>query len=136
MIVVSGYHVGAAADHGGQCLRAALEVDELDLETGLVVFAEFAREHRRQVTKASSAAHRDRDLGFAALRSRNPTEQDEGRKRYKEPPYERAGHDFLPKPFFVVGSHDRPAPRRREAHLNHAPPPQPDARPTAAVRRG
>ena len=41
MIEIAGHHVGAAADHGGERLRAALEIDDLDVEAGLFVFAEL-----------------------------------------------------------------------------------------------
>ena len=36
MVEIAGDHVGAAADHRGQRLRAALEVDEFDLDAAFL----------------------------------------------------------------------------------------------------
>ncbi len=53
---------GAAADHRGERLRAALEVDQLDLDAGLFVFAELLGQHGGQIAEAGGAADRDGDL--------------------------------------------------------------------------
>ena len=69
MVEITRDHVGAAAEHGGERLRAALEIHHLDSDAGLVVFAEVLCQHRRQVAEASGAADGDRDL---RLRKRKP----------------------------------------------------------------
>ena len=62
MVEIAGHHVGAAADHRGERLRAALEIDQFDLDAGLFVFAELLGQHGRQIAQAARAADRDGDL--------------------------------------------------------------------------
>jgi len=62
LIVIARNHIGAAADHRGERLGAALKVDEFDIQSGVLVFAELFGKHRRQITQASGPADRDRDL--------------------------------------------------------------------------
>ena len=64
MVEIAGHHVGAAAEHRLQRVRAALEVDQFDVEAGLVVFAELLGQHGRQIAQAGAAADRDRDLAL------------------------------------------------------------------------
>ena len=69
MVEIAGHHVGAAADHRGERLRAALEIDHLDIDAGLFVFAELLGQHGRQVAQAARAADRDGDLRSARAAS-------------------------------------------------------------------
>ena len=62
MVEIAGHHVGAAADHRGERLRAALEIDQFDLDAGLFVFAELLGQHGRQIAQAARPADRDGDL--------------------------------------------------------------------------
>ena len=41
MVEIARHHVGAAAEHGFQRVRAALEVDQFHREAGLVELAEL-----------------------------------------------------------------------------------------------
>ena len=70
MIVVAGNHIRASADHRRERLRTALEVDELDLDAGLFVFAELLREHGRQIAEAAGAPDRDLDARLSVLGGR------------------------------------------------------------------
>ena len=74
MVEVARDDVGAAAQHRGQRLRAALEADEFDVEAGLVVFAELLGQHGGQVAEAAGAADRDAHLHLA-LRQRQAGQQ-------------------------------------------------------------
>ncbi len=52
VVEIAGDHIGAAADHGLERLRAALEVDDLDIDAGLLEFAELLGQHGRQIAQA------------------------------------------------------------------------------------
>ena len=71
VVEIAGHDVGAAADHRGQRLRAALEIDQFDLDAGLFVFAELLGQHGRQVAQAARAADRDGDLRLRDGRARH-----------------------------------------------------------------
>ena len=64
MVEIAGDHVGAAAEHGFERVRAALEVDQFDRKAGLFIFAELLGQHRRQIAQAGAAADRDGDLAL------------------------------------------------------------------------
>jgi hypothetical protein len=64
MIKIAGNDVGAAAEHGPERVRAALQIDQFDRKAGFVEFAEFFRQHGRQIAQAGAASDRDRDLGL------------------------------------------------------------------------
>src|SRR4029078_5500612 len=81
VIEIAGHHVGAAADYGLERFRATLEVDDLDIDAGLFVFAERMGEHRRQITEAEAAADRKRHL---RLCKRKATRQNERRQSHAE----------------------------------------------------
>ena len=70
MVEIAGNHVGAAAEHGFERIRAALEVDQFDGKPGLFVFAELLGQHRRQIAQAGAAADRDRDLALRCGKTR------------------------------------------------------------------
>jgi hypothetical protein len=84
VIEISRHHVGAAAEHRSQRLRAALEVDQFDIEPGLLVFAELLCQHRRQVAEAASAADRDGDLGLRRRRTRGQHQRAERDRKLAE----------------------------------------------------
>ena len=88
VVEIAGHHVGAAADHGLERLRAALEVDHLDIDAGLLELAELLGEHGRQIAQAAGAADGERDLG---LREREARRQQQRGERSNEPPDEIAG---------------------------------------------
>ena len=79
MIEIARHDIGAAADHGGERLRAALEVDHLDLDAGLLEFAELLGQHGRQIAQAGRAADGERDLGLR--QSASARHQDQSRER-------------------------------------------------------
>ena len=93
MVEITGDDIGAAADHSLERLRAALEIDDLDIDAGLLIFAERLRQHGGQVAQARPAADGERDL---RLRERKAARQDERGERNAEPPEEFHGHEFLP----------------------------------------
>ena len=64
VIEIAGNHVGAAAEHGLERIRAALEIDQFDGKAGLVEFAELLGQHGRQIAQAGAAADRDGDLAL------------------------------------------------------------------------
>jgi hypothetical protein len=70
MVEIAGHHVGAAAEHGFQRVRAALEVDQLDGKPRLFVFAELLGQHGGQIAQAGAAADRDRNLALRCDKSR------------------------------------------------------------------
>ena len=82
MVEIAGHHVGAAAEHGFERIRTALEVDQFDIEAGLVEFAELLGQHGRQVAQAGAAADRDRDL---ALRCGKTLTQRQRQQRSGQP---------------------------------------------------
>ena len=49
VIEITGYNVGTAADHGLERFRTALEIDDLDIDAGLLIFPKRLREHRGQI---------------------------------------------------------------------------------------
>ena len=55
MVEIARHHVGAAAEHRLERVRAALEVDQFDGKAGLVEFAELLGQHGRQITQAGAA---------------------------------------------------------------------------------
>ena len=91
MVEIAGHHVGAAAEHGLERIRTALEVDQFDGKAGLVVFAELLGQHGRQIAQAGAAADRDGDL---ALRCGKTGRQ---RQRQQRPgqPANKLLHGFL-----------------------------------------
>ncbi len=82
MVEIAGNHVGAAAEHGPQRVRSALEIDQLDVEPGLVELAELFCEHGRQIAQAGAAPDRDGDL---ALRRSETGRQRERQQRAGQP---------------------------------------------------
>ena len=70
MVEIAGHHVGAAAEHGLQRVRAALEVDQFDRQPRLFIFAELPCQHGRQIAEAGAAADRDGDLALRCGKAR------------------------------------------------------------------
>ena len=91
MVEIAGHHVGAAAEHGLQRVRAALEVDQFDGQPGLFVFAELLGQHGRQIAQAGAAADRDRDLALRCGKSRGQRQ----RQQRAGQPAEQFPHGFL-----------------------------------------
>ena len=87
MIEVARNHVGAAAEHRLERVRAALQIHQFDGKPRLVVLAELFGQHGRQITKAGAAADRDGDLG---LRHRET-----GRQHQRQ---QRRGHSAKNRP--------------------------------------
>src|SRR4029079_9475098 len=83
VVEIARYDVGAAADDSFEGFRAALEIDDLDIDAGLFVFAERLCQHGGQIAQARSAADCKSDLG---LRKRKAARQHNGYKRRSEPP--------------------------------------------------
>ncbi len=84
VIVIARDHVGRAADHRLERLRATLEVDQFDIDAGLLVLAELLGQHGRQVAQAARTADRDRDLGLG-LRNRDAGQQRQRAERDNGP---------------------------------------------------
>ena len=59
MVEIAGDHVGAAADHRVSACEPPLKSTSLDLDAGLLVFAELLGQHGRQIAQAARAADRD-----------------------------------------------------------------------------
>ncbi len=78
MIEVAGDHVGAAAEHGFQRIRAALEVDQADIEARLLELAELPGQHCRQIAEAGASADRDRDLACGLRQRRGQHQREQG----------------------------------------------------------
>src|SRR4029077_15944303 len=91
VIEIARYDVGAAADYSFEGFRAALEVDDLDIDAGLFVLAERLCQHGGQIAQARPATDCKGDLG---LRKGKAARQHDGCKRRSDPP-EHYGHDFL-----------------------------------------
>jgi hypothetical protein len=62
VIVIARHHIGAAANHRGERLGAAFEINEFDLHAGLFVFAELLGKHGRQIAQTDGPADRNGDL--------------------------------------------------------------------------
>ena len=109
VVEIARHHVGAAANDGLERFRAALEVDDVDVDARLFEFAELLGEHRRQIAQAAAATDRERDL---RLREREAARQHK-RGEHRDKPPENCGHDFLPcfaRPFSrPFGRDDKPA---------------------------
>ncbi len=125
VVEIAGDNVGAAAEHRGERLRAALEVDQFDVEPGLLVLAELLGEHRRQVAQAAGAADRNRHLG---LRERATRGEHQRAKRDEQPP-DNTHHEFLPGP-----PDHSPIATACPGGLRHGSR-RPGARPAGAARR-
>ncbi len=91
VVEIAGNHVGAAAEHGLERVRAALQIDQFDGKAGLVEFAKLLCQHGRQIAQAGAAPHRDRDL---ALRCGKIGHQKQRQKRPGKPANNRP-HGFL-----------------------------------------
>ena len=87
VVEIAGNHVGAAAEHGLERVRAALQVDQFDGKAGLVEFAELLGQHRRQIAQAGAAPDRDRDL---ALRCGKTGRQHQRQQRPGKPAKNRS----------------------------------------------
>ena len=98
MVEIAGHHVGAAAEHGLERIRAALEVDQFDGKPGLFVFAKLLGQHGRQIAQAGAAADRDGDL---ALRCGKAGCQHQRQQRSGQPAKQ------FPHRFLHVGRQDR-----------------------------
>ena len=95
MIEIAGYDVGAAADHGVERLRAALEVDHLDIDAGLLVFAELLAPAR----SADSTGTRAPPIAMVTFDLRERQRRTSARARPSDAsalPHEFHGHEFLP----------------------------------------
>src|SRR4029077_14868254 len=90
VIEVARYDVGAAADYSFEGFRAALEVDDLDIDAGLFVLAESLCQHGGKIEQARPATDRKGDLG---LRKRKAARQHDVYK-LRSDPSEHYGLDF------------------------------------------
>src|SRR5205823_9509831 len=83
-------------------LRATLEIDELDVEPGLLVFADLVREHGRQIAQAAGPADRDADVLQSVFRrgraaqQRERAEQRRSCSQQSRCPSSCFGHEILP----------------------------------------
>jgi hypothetical protein len=93
MIEIAGDHVGASTHHGLERIGPALELDHLDIDAGLVEFAELLGQHRGQIAQARRAAYGERDL---RLRESEARRQQQRCKRGGRPPEKLRGHGVLP----------------------------------------
>jgi len=89
--------------HGLERFRTALELDDVNLDTGLFEFAQRFGEHGRQIAQARGAADSD---GHFRLRQRQARRQNECGKRGDKVPDNSSRknareHEFLPD--FVYG---------------------------------
>ena len=91
MVEIARHHVGAAAEHGLQRVRTALEVDQFDGQPRLFVFAELLGQHGRQIAQAGAAADRDRDLALRCGKTRRQRQ----RQQRSGQPAEQFLHGFL-----------------------------------------
>ena len=64
VVEIAGNHVGAAAEHGLERVRAALEIDQFDGKARLVELAELLGQHGRQIAQAGAAPDRDGDFAL------------------------------------------------------------------------
>ena len=80
MIVIARHHIGRAADHGLQRLRAALEVDQLDLEPGLIEFAELLCD----VGRDQAHHHEQRELRTCGIRDDEAHQSDEQQRQHEQ----------------------------------------------------
>ena len=92
MVEIAGHHVGTAAEHGFERIRAALEVDQFDRDARLLVFAKLFRQYGRQVAQAAAATDGDGDL---ALGRGGAADQGQRQQRAREPAQDGL-HDVLP----------------------------------------
>src|ERR1700690_1819894 len=92
VVEIAGHHVGAAAYHSLERLRAALEVDDLDIDAGFLELTELLGQDSRQIAQAATAADGDRDLG---LRERETRRQQKRGERGCEPP-DDCGQEYPP----------------------------------------
>ena len=104
VVEIAGHHVGAAAEHGLERIRAALQVDQFDGKPGLVVFAELLGQHGRQVAQAGAAADRDGDFGLRRRRSGHQQQRQNRRGRSAKNRFQ----DLPPRGQFIR-AHDRSA---------------------------
>ena len=81
----------AAAEHGLERVRAALQIDQFDLKARFVELAELLGEHGRQIAQAGAAPDRDGDLALRC--SRNGHQHKCKQRRGKSAKYRL--HDFL-----------------------------------------
>ena len=91
VVEIAGDHVGAAAEHGLERVRAALQIDQFDRKPRLVEFAKLLGQHGRQIAQAGAAADGDGDL---ALRRREIGHQEQRQQRRGKPAKNRP-HGFL-----------------------------------------
>ena len=77
VIEIAGDDVGAAADHGLEQLRAALEIDDLDIDACFFIFAERLRQHRGQVAQARSATDGERHFRLGERKALRKDERGE-----------------------------------------------------------
>ena len=83
VVEITRYDVSAAADHGLEQLRAALEVDDFDIDAGLLIFAQRLRKHGGQVAQARPATDGERHFRLCERKARR---KDERGERNTEPP--------------------------------------------------
>ena len=69
MVEIARDYVGRAAHHRLERHRAALELDYVDIDTGLFEFAELVRQHGRQVAQAARATDGERDFRLRRCRT-------------------------------------------------------------------
>jgi hypothetical protein len=101
MVEVTGDHVGAAAEHSLERVRAAFQVDQIDGKARLLELAELLGEHGRQIAQAGATADGDRDLGLRRRERRRQDQHECGRCE----PAKHAFHRFL----HSLGGQDRAA---------------------------
>ena len=106
MVEIARDHIGAAAEHGFEGIRTALQIDQFDRKAGLVILAELPRQHGRQIAQAGAAPDRDGDLLCAAARSDISTSASSTPASLPN-----TRHGFLPHRYWP---HDRAAEEDRE----------------------
>ena len=103
VVEVAGDHVGAAAEHRLQRIGATLEVDQIDIEPGLLVRAQLRGEHRGQIAQARTAADGDRNPALRRCRMNHQRQRQQRRDQSGKQP----AHGFL---HATVNPHHRAAP--------------------------
>ena len=102
MVEIAGNHVGAAAEHGLERIRATLQIDQLNGKTRLLELAKLLCQHGGQIAQAGAAADGDGNL---ALRCRKIGHHHECQNR-RGNPAKNPLHHFLRA---FDWPHDKPA---------------------------
>ena len=91
VVEIAGDHVGAAAEHGPQRVRTALQIDQFDRKSRLFILAELPGQHGRQIAQAGAAPDGDRHLALRRRESGNQHQRQQCRGKLCQ----HRPHDFL-----------------------------------------